>query len=219
MLPPPLLKRVSKKYRALQWKAILWNYRSVSCLFMRQSVEMGTDPAARPAPFHLRSFVFGCETTISRVQCDTHPPQGASVHSQALLVPCMAVGGGYLYRKAIFVGNHCCLCFVPCFRWLHALPFNSGTAAVIFCKISIAHWNRLPKEAVDAPSLQAFEARLDVALGSLGCWLVTLHIAGGWNGMSTVVLCNPGHSVILWLSSQLPLSKTSLDFSLIISVN
>ena len=32
-------------------------------------------------------------------------------------------------------------------------------------------WNRLPKEAVDAPSLQAFKARLDVALGSLGCWL------------------------------------------------
>ena len=29
--------------------------------------------------------------------------------------------------------------------------------------------NRLPKEAVDAPSLQASKARLDVALGSLGC--------------------------------------------------
>jgi len=40
---------------------------------------------------------------------------------------------------------------------------------------------RLPKEAVDARSLQAFKARLDVALGSLGCWLATLHIAGGWN--------------------------------------
>jgi len=39
--------------------------------------------------------------------------------------------------------------------------------------------NRLAKEAVDAPSLQAFKARLDVALGSLGCWLATLHIAGG----------------------------------------
>jgi len=36
--------------------------------------------------------------------------------------------------------------------------------------------NRLPKEAVDAPSLDAFKARLDVALGSLGCWLATLHI-------------------------------------------
>jgi len=56
--------------------------------------------------------------------------------------------------------------------------------------------NRLPKEAADAPSLQAFKARLDVALGSLVCWLVTLHIAGGWNWMSTVALFNPGHSVI-----------------------
>ena len=39
--------------------------------------------------------------------------------------------------------------------------------------------NRLPKEAVDAPSLEAFRARLDVALGSLVCWLVILHIVGG----------------------------------------
>ena len=46
------------------------------------------------------------------------------------------------------------------------------------------------------PSLQAFKARLDVALGSLGCWLATLHIAGGWKWMSTVVLLNSGHSVI-----------------------
>jgi len=45
----------------------------------------------------------------------------------------------------------------------------------------LMHWNRLPKEAVDAPSLQAFKARLNVALGSLGCWLTPLHIAGGWN--------------------------------------
>jgi len=41
------------------------------------------------------------------------------------------------------------------------------------------HWNRLPKEIVDVPSLEAFKARLDVALGSLVWWLVTLHIAGG----------------------------------------
>ena len=39
--------------------------------------------------------------------------------------------------------------------------------------------NRLLTEAVDAPSLEAFKARLDVALGSLVCCLVTLHIAGG----------------------------------------
>jgi len=56
--------------------------------------------------------------------------------------------------------------------------------------------NRLPKEAVDAPSLQAFKARLDVALGSLVCWLVTLHIAGGWNCVSIVLLFNPGRPMI-----------------------
>jgi len=43
----------------------------------------------------------------------------------------------------------------------------------------VTHWNRLPKEAVDAPSLEVFMARLDAALGSLVWWLATLHIAGG----------------------------------------
>ena len=43
----------------------------------------------------------------------------------------------------------------------------------------VKHWNRLPKEVVDVPSLEAFKARLDVALGSLVWWLATLHIAGG----------------------------------------
>jgi len=31
----------------------------------------------------------------------------------------------------------------------------------------VTHWNRLPKEAVDASSLEAFKARLDVTLGRL----------------------------------------------------
>ena len=48
-----------------------------------------------------------------------------------------------------------------------------------FTQRVVMHWNRLPKEVVDAPSLEAFKARLDVALGSLVCWLLTLHIAGG----------------------------------------
>ena len=41
------------------------------------------------------------------------------------------------------------------------------------------HSNMLPKEVVDAPSLQAFKARLDVALVSLVWWSATLQIAGG----------------------------------------
>ena len=43
----------------------------------------------------------------------------------------------------------------------------------------MTHWNRLPKEVVDAPSVEALKARLDVALGSLVWWLATPHIAGG----------------------------------------
>jgi len=31
----------------------------------------------------------------------------------------------------------------------------------------VRHWNRLPRKAVDAPSLEAFKARLDGALSSL----------------------------------------------------
>ena len=43
-----------------------------------------------------------------------------------------------------------------------------------FTQMVVTHWNRLHKEVVDAPSLEAFKARLDVALGSLVWCLVTL---------------------------------------------
>jgi len=43
----------------------------------------------------------------------------------------------------------------------------------------VTHWNRLSKEVVDAPLLEAFKARLDVGLGSLVWWLATLCIGGG----------------------------------------
>jgi len=48
-----------------------------------------------------------------------------------------------------------------------------------FTQRVVTHWNRLAKEAVDAPSLEAFKARLDVALGSLVWWLAIPPIAGG----------------------------------------
>ena len=48
-----------------------------------------------------------------------------------------------------------------------------------FTQRVVMDWNRLPEEVVDAPSLQAFKARLDVALGSLVWWLVFLPMVGG----------------------------------------
>jgi len=35
-------------------------------------------------------------------------------------------------------------------------------------------WHRLSREAMDAPSLQVFEAMLDEVLGSLMWWMVAL---------------------------------------------
>ena len=58
----------------------------------------------------------------------------------------------------------------------------------LFTQRVLMHWNRLPKEAVDVLSLESFKARLDVALGSLVWWLVTLHIAGG---LKVDDLCGP----------------------------
>jgi len=48
----------------------------------------------------------------------------------------------------------------------------------VFTQGVVTHWNRLPRDVVDAPPVEAFKARLDVALGSLVWWLATLQIAG-----------------------------------------
>jgi len=101
------------------------------------------------------------------------------------------------------------LLYVLSFPWLGVMllssPMQFGlyihcvrlSRTAVYCKLKSGDaLNRLPKEAVDVPSLEAFKARLDVALGSLVGQLATLHIAGGWNWMSTVVLFNTGHSMI-----------------------
>ena len=43
----------------------------------------------------------------------------------------------------------------------------------------VKHWNGLPREAVEAPSLETFKPRLDRALSSLVWLKISLLIAGG----------------------------------------
>ena len=45
----------------------------------------------------------------------------------------------------------------------------------------VRHWNRLPSEAVDVSSLEAFKARVDGTLSNPVQREVALPIAGGWN--------------------------------------
>jgi len=42
----------------------------------------------------------------------------------------------------------------------------------------VKHWNRLPREVVDVPSLEVFEARLDGGLSNLVWWKMSLLMAG-----------------------------------------
>ena len=77
----------------------------------------------------------------------------------------------------------------PCY-----IGFAGEEQRKFFTQRVVSLCNRLPKEVVDA-----FKARLDVALGSLVYWLATLHIAVGLKlddhcGPFQPFLC---HSVIL----------------------
>jgi len=58
-------------------------------------------------------------------------------------------------------------------------------------------WPRLPREAVAAPSLVGFKARLDGTLSTLGWWKGSLSTAGGLDWMIYEVPSNPNHSMIL----------------------
>jgi len=60
----------------------------------------------------------------------------------------------------------------------------------------VRHWDRLPRESVDAPSLEEFKARLDGALSDLVQWKMSLFMAGGWNEMIYKVPSYPNPSMI-----------------------
>jgi len=57
--------------------------------------------------------------------------------------------------------------------------FRSDIRKKLFSMRVVKPWLRLPREAVAAPSLAVFKARLDGALSNLGWWKMFLLVAGG----------------------------------------
>jgi len=64
---------------------------------------------------------------------------------------------------------------------------NRGFCRKYFTQIEVRRWHRLPREPVDAPSLEEFKARLDGQPEPVG----------HWNWVTFKVPSNPSHSVIL----------------------
>ena len=78
--------------------------------------------------------------------------------------------------------------------------FRSDTRGNLFYSGGDEALAQLPNEAMGAPSLEAFKARLDGVLGSLSWWVAALPMAGYQNCVGFKVSSDPNHSVILWFT-------------------
>ncbi|KAJ7406813.1 hypothetical protein WISP_131246 [Willisornis vidua] len=56
--------------------------------------------------------------------------------------------------------------------------FSLDIRKKLFIVRMVRHWNRLPREAVDGPSLEVLKARVDGTFGSLVLWKVFLPVVG-----------------------------------------
>ena len=80
---------------------------------------------------------------------------------------------------------------------LRECRFRLGIRKKFFTMKVVKHWNRLPREVVEAPSLETFKTRLDGALSNLISLKMSLLTAGRLGYMTSKVPSKPQHFMIL----------------------
>lgn len=81
----------------------------------------------------------------------------------------------------------------------HGFKINEGIFILDIRKkfVTHRHSHRLPREAMDTPSLKVCKDKLNGAVGSLIYWVAVLPMAGRWNWLGFKVPSKPTHSVFL----------------------
>ena len=79
------------------------------------------------------------------------------------------------FQRALIVTGHGRMAFFN----LNKGKVRLGVRQKFFTHRMVRHWDMLLREAVAAPSLEVFKARLDGDLGSLSWWVAALSTAGG----------------------------------------
>lgn len=60
----------------------------------------------------------------------------------------------------------------------------------------VRHWQRMPRETVDDPSLKVFNTRLDGSLCNLISWVAALPTRGSWDWMMFKITSKSSQSMI-----------------------
>ncbi|KAK4819750.1 hypothetical protein QYF61_010885, partial [Mycteria americana] len=191
-----------------------WNWIRVKKLssHRRHGASLGCSPVALDRGSGISSSSGGVQAKLPHAQSSS--PQRTEIWT-CTLYPGLNIYGPSPrkcrrgWRGPSQLGHDTCWKWSPAPR-LHRIP-SSGNNCIppgrakgitdvrkkFFTLRVVRHWPRLPREEVDAPSLETFKVRLDGALSNL-LWLKnSLLLQGGWTGWPSKVPSHPNHSMIL----------------------